>query len=218
LPARRSSRTRTPDLVDVAATAPSQPPGTIGFVLYGAVPAGTGDLAEVLDVVEAVRSLAVEALPGAATTAAVTVAGDPSTADHVERVHRAVQELGAGPVEPPNVPLMLVPEPEAGLVVDLAARQVSLAGAELLLTYLEYELLVFLAEYAGRVFSRAELLRHVWGYDAAVGVRTVDVLVKRIRSKLGGGAEVRIETVRGVGYRFVGERSLQRPPQVVDIR
>jgi DNA-binding winged helix-turn-helix (wHTH) protein len=210
-----SSAARTPhapDLVSVVGTAPPQPPGTIGFVLYGAVPAGTGDLTQVLDVVEAVRSLAVEALPGARTTAAVTLAGDPSTADHVERVHQAVQDLVPGGPEP--APLALVasePEPEEGLVVDLASRRVVTGGAEVTLTYLEFELLVFLAEHAGRVFSRVQLLRHVWGYDHVVGGRTVDVHVKRLRAKLGAHHGTRIETVRGVGYRFAGDARLVRP-------
>jgi hypothetical protein len=195
-------------------------------VLYGAVPAGTGDLTHVLDVLEAVRSLAVEALPGAATTAAVTVAGDPSTADHVERVHRAVQELSpparahrdGEPVAEVPLTLVLDPPAETGLTIDVAARRVTLAGAEISLTYREYELLVFLADHTRRVFSRAELLRHVWGYDVAVGGRTVDVHVKRLRAKLGDAPDARIETVRGVGYRFVGERSLIPAGQVAPIR
>jgi hypothetical protein len=217
------------------ATGPSpQPAGTIGFVLYGAVPAG--DLTHVLDVVEAVRSLAVEALPGAETTAAVTLAGDPSTADHVERVHQAVHDLqppqGAG--APPSLTVVAPPAPAAParpaapaapgasaapadraggagrLARDAAARRVTLGGTELALTYLEYELLAFLTDHPGRVFSRAELLRYVWGYEHVVGGRTVDVHVKRLRAKLGDDPEVRIDTVRGVGYRFAGPRPAVR--------
>jgi two-component system OmpR family response regulator len=66
------------------------------------------------------------------------------------------------------------------------------------------------------VFSRTELLRHVWGYDHVVGGRTVDVHVKRVRSKLGGAPGVRIETVRGVGYRFAGESRISRSGRPVD--
>jgi two-component system OmpR family response regulator len=207
---RSRALARTPELVSVSTGPSPQPAGTIGFVLYGAVPAG--DLTHVLDVVEAVRSLAVEALPGAQTTAAVTLAGDPSTADHVERVHQAVQDLrpGAGvvPAEPPNLTVAAPApaEPAGGLVIDTAARRVTVDGAEVALTFLEYELLVFLAARPGRVFSRAELLQHVWGYERIVGGRTVDVHVKRLRAKLGGTPEVRIETVRGVGYRFAAPR------------
>jgi hypothetical protein len=209
---RSRSVVRTPELVSVATDPSPQPAGTIGFVLYGAVPAG--DLTHVLDVVEAVRSLAVEALPGAQTTAAVTLAGDSSTADHVDRVHRAVRDLqpteavGAAPhltvVTPPSAGPPL--DAPAALAIDPAARRVTLGGAEVALTYLEYELLAFLAGHPGRVFSRAELLRYVWGYEHVVGGRTVDVHVKRLRAKLGGAPDVCIDTVRGVGYRFAGPR------------
>jgi hypothetical protein len=210
---RTTSAARTPDL---GVAAPEQPPGTIGFVLYGAVPAG--DLTLVLDVVEAVRSLTVEALPGVQTTAAVTVAGDPSTADHVQRVHQAVQELspaGTGDGAGGPTPLALVPAPAADagageLGIDLAARRVTVDGRELALTYLEYELLVFLTTHEGRVFSRGQLLQQVWGYDHVVGGRTVDVHVKRLRAKLGGTPHGRIETVRGVGYRFAGAPRIVR--------
>jgi hypothetical protein len=206
---RSRTVSRTPTLVSVATDPSPQPSGTIGFVLYGAVPAG--DLTQVLDVVEAVRSLAVEALPGAETTAAVTLAGDPSTADHVERVHQAVQDLqpphGA---DPPTLTVVAPATPDGGLVRDAAARRVTLGGTELALTYLEYELLAFLTDHPGRVFSRAELLRYVWGYEHVVGGRTVDVHVKRLRAKLGDDPEVRIDTVRGVGYRFAGPRPAVR--------
>ena len=213
--------------MSVTGTVQPHPAGTIGFVLYGAVPAGTRDLTQVLDVVEAVRSLAVEALPGAQTSAAVTMAGDRSTADHVERVHQAVHDLlppGTEPELQPTAPALVVvtaptsdsadpnePVP-AGFVVDLGARRVSVAGREIALTFLEYELLVFLAEHSGRVFSRAQLLEHVWGYEHIVGGRTVDVHVKRLRAKLGAVRDARIETVRGVGYRLAGECQLARTP------
>jgi DNA-binding winged helix-turn-helix (wHTH) protein len=215
--ARTPPVARTADLVSVAGTAPAQPPGTIGFVLSGAVPAGSGDLTQVLDVVEAVRSLAVDALPGAHTTAAVTLAGDPSTADHVERVHQAVQDLRPEGAPPGSAAAERAEDvigrdlAGEGLVVDLASRRVSVGGGEVTLTYLEFELLVFLVEHGGRVFSRAQLLRHVWGYEHVVGGRTVDVHVKRLRSKLGADRGHRIETVRGVGYRSAGEARVLRP-------
>jgi DNA-binding response OmpR family regulator len=77
-----------------------------------------------------------------------------------------------------------------------------LAGARRLdLTFKEFELLRYLAEHPGRVFSRARLLQEVWGYDFFGGTRTVDVHVRRLRAKLGPEHEHLIETVRGVGYR-----------------
>src|SRR6202035_1041801 len=67
----------------------------------------------------------------------------------------------------------------------------------------EFELLKFLAQHPGRVFTRAQLLQEVWGYDYFGGTRTVDVHVRRLRAKLGAENEALIGTVRNVGYRFV---------------
>ena len=87
------------------------------------------------------------------------------------------------------------------LSLDLDSYRVTLAGRPLDLTYKEFELLRFLAERPGRVFTRPSLLRHVWGYDFYGGTRTVDVHVRRLRGKLGPEHEHLIGTVRGVGYR-----------------
>ncbi len=73
------------------------------------------------------------------------------------------------------------------------------------LTFKEFELLKFLAQHPGRVFTRAVLLQEVWGYDYFGGTRTVDVHVRRLRAKLGTEHEGLIGTVRNVGYRFVPE-------------
>jgi DNA-binding response OmpR family regulator len=87
------------------------------------------------------------------------------------------------------------------VTINRETFQVTLGGRPLDLTYKEFELLRFLAERPGRVFSRASLLQEVWGYDFYGGTRTVDVHVRRLRAKLGPGHEHLIETVRGVGYR-----------------
>src|SRR3978361_236123 len=71
------------------------------------------------------------------------------------------------------------------------------------LTYKEFELLKFLAQHPGRVFTRSHLLQEVWGYDYFGGTRTVDVHVRRLRAKLGSEYEAMIGTVRNVGYKFV---------------
>ncbi len=76
-------------------------------------------------------------------------------------------------------------------------------GRSLDLTFKEFELLKFLAQHPGRVFTRAQLLQEVWGYDYFGGTRTVDVHVRRLRAKLGAENEALIGTVRNVGYRFV---------------
>lgn len=89
------------------------------------------------------------------------------------------------------------------LVIDEATYTAKLRGGTLDLTYKEFELLKFLAQHPGRVFTRAQLLQEVWGYDYFGGTRTVDVHVRRLRAKLGGEYEQLIGTVRNVGYRFV---------------
>jgi len=87
------------------------------------------------------------------------------------------------------------------LVIDEATYSVRLRGRLLDLTYKEFELLKYLAQHPGRVFTRSQLLQEVWGYDYFGGTRTVDVHVRRLRAKL-GDLEQLIGTVRNVGYRF----------------
>ncbi|CAN7308829.1 response regulator transcription factor [Knoellia sp. LjRoot47] len=94
------------------------------------------------------------------------------------------------------------------LVIDEATYSVKLRGRALDLTYKEFELLKHLAQHPGRVFTRAQLLQEVWGYDYFGGTRTVDVHVRRLRAKLGSDYEALIGTVRNVGYRFVPEEAL----------
>jgi DNA-binding response OmpR family regulator len=89
------------------------------------------------------------------------------------------------------------------VVVDDATYTAKLSGRPLDLTFKEFELLKFLAQHPGRVFSRQQLLQEVWGYDYFGGTRTVDVHVRRLRAKLGPENETLIGTVRNVGYRFV---------------
>jgi DNA-binding response OmpR family regulator len=81
--------------------------------------------------------------------------------------------------------------------------EVFMNGERVDLTLKEYELLKFLATHAGRVFTRDVLLEQVWGYDYYGGMRTVDVHVRRLRAKLEREGHTFIETIRGVGYRFV---------------
>jgi DNA-binding response OmpR family regulator len=89
------------------------------------------------------------------------------------------------------------------LVIDDATYTARLRGRPLDLTYKEFELLKYLAQHAGRVFTRAQLLQEVWGYDFFGGTRTVDVHVRRLRAKLGAEHEQMIGTVRNVGYKLV---------------
>jgi DNA-binding response OmpR family regulator len=92
------------------------------------------------------------------------------------------------------------------LEIDPAGCEVKVAGRKIELTFREYELLKFLANYPGRVFTREALLNKVWGYDYYGGDRTVDVHIRRLRSKIGEADCVQIETVRNIGYRFREEK------------
>jgi DNA-binding response OmpR family regulator len=100
-------------------------------------------------------------------------------------------------------------DPEAHVIrsgevtVDDVTYTAKLGGRPLDLTFKEFELLKYLAQHPGRVFSREQLLQEVWGYDYFGGTRTVDVHVRRLRAKLGPEHEQLIGTVRNVGYRFV---------------
>jgi DNA-binding response OmpR family regulator len=88
------------------------------------------------------------------------------------------------------------------LKLESHSREATVAGVRLTLTPREFDLLVFLARHPGRVVSRDELLRKVWGYDYVGETRTVDVHVRRLRMKLGEEARL-IETVTGAGYKFL---------------
>ena len=87
--------------------------------------------------------------------------------------------------------------------IDESSFTATVAGRGLDLTFKEFELLRYLAQHPGRVFSREQLLQEVWGYDYFGGSRTVDVHVRRLRAKLGPEHDALIGTVRNVGYRFV---------------
>src|SRR3954471_741687 len=89
------------------------------------------------------------------------------------------------------------------VVVDEATYTAKLGRRVLDLTFKEFELLKYLVQHPGRVFTREQLLQEVWGYDYFGGTRTVDVHVRRLRAKLGTDNEALIGTVRNVGYRFV---------------
>lgn len=87
------------------------------------------------------------------------------------------------------------------LVINTARYEVRVGGKPITMTLKEYELLKHLVTHGGRVFTRAELLDSIWGYDYYGGMRTVDVHIRRLRSKLGTMGAC-ITTLRGVGYRF----------------
>ena len=122
---------------------------------------------------------------------------DASPAEVEARLRLAVERGGAA--DPDDD----VAEISSGdLTVDAGGYVARVRGRPLDLTYKEFELLKYLAQHPGRVFTRAQLLQEVWGYDYYGGTRTVDVHVRRLRAKLGPEHEQLIGTVRNVGYRF----------------
>ncbi len=88
------------------------------------------------------------------------------------------------------------------VIIDEKSYTAKVRGRALDLTFKEFELLKYLAQHPGSVFTRSQLLQEIWGYDYFGGTRTVDVHIRRLRSKLGPEFESIIGTVRNVGYRF----------------
>lgn len=111
--------------------------------------------------------------------------------------HIAESESGSGEIRTGEV------------VIDESSYSARIKGRALDLTFKEFELLKYLAQHPGRVFTRAQLLQEIWGYDYFGGTRTVDVHIRRLRSKLGPEHEAVIGTVRNVGYRFTISNTLK---------
>ncbi|MDQ7903933.1 winged helix-turn-helix domain-containing protein [Phytohabitans sp. ZYX-F-186] len=156
--------------------------------------------------------------PGPALTVTFTVplAGE-SMSPHAFRLLEVVRDLvdrGEGTVTitptpvAPAEPLALPAAQEPGQIrLSRASRTVTLGGAPVDLTRLEFDLLVFLAENPRRVFTRLQLLGAVWGYEHAVA-RTVDVHVRRLRAKIGDGVPL-VTTVYGIGYRLADDARVE---------
>jgi len=119
-----------------------------------------------------------------------------SAAEAMARVRQALWRAGKTPIQEEG--MLRCGE----LIIDTNRYEVYLGGAPVELTYKEYELLRFLALNQDKVFTREVLLNRVWGYDYFGGARTVDVHIRRLRSKIETGDHVFIDTVRNVGYRF----------------
>jgi DNA-binding response OmpR family regulator len=136
-----------------------------------------------------------------------------SPAEVEARLRLVVERSARGPVEESQQ------EISAGeLAIDAGGYTARLRGRPIDLTYKEFELLKYLVQHPGRVFTRAQLLQEVWGYDYYGGTRTVDVHVRRLRAKLGPEHEQLIGTVRNVGYRFdppKEQRPIEDVPAVV---
>jgi hypothetical protein len=150
------------------------------------------------------------ATPDSSVTVTITL-GAPGS-EESERVLAALRDLveAAGPGADVNLgpaeQLPATPPETTGLRLDARARTVTQHGRLLDLSRLEYELLLFLSRNPRQVFSRSQLLGHVWGHTHTT-VRTVDVHVSRLRTKL-GDPEI-VTTVYGVGYRLSDEAHIE---------
>lgn len=166
----------------------------------------------------------------AASQAKQQIQRGPQTPAPLQRTASAAHTLQHGPSQHTGRNLRLVEAPDVAetgasdttrvkrigaaapdspsLYLCTGSRLVLRDGAPVPLTRREYDLFLFLCEHPRRVFSRAQLLRQVWGYDMVGTERTVDVHVRRLRVKLGEAARI-IATVRGVGYRLDDDAAVQ---------
>ncbi|WP_104083073.1 winged helix-turn-helix domain-containing protein [Cryobacterium sp. Y11] len=175
-----------------------------GFVLYvgideaKAAAAGTS----LNRIVEALKALAADIAPSAETYAAVALAPQGSGGRDVDVVRLALQDpaaLAAHRAEPKELD-----RAHSGVVVDISRKRVILDNETAALTYKEFELLQYLVLREGRTIDRAEIISSLWNSadeEDTPNERTIDVHVRRLRSKLGRYEDI-VRTVRGVGYRF----------------
>ncbi|GMA94824.1 hypothetical protein GCM10025881_16480 [Pseudolysinimonas kribbensis] len=177
-----------------------------GFALYvgidenAAALAGT-DLGEIVQTLK--RALAAIA-PTAETYAAVALAPSGTGGRDVDVVRLALQDPAALAKHRQTAPAAEAPEPRGGVVIDISRKRVQLDGETSPLTYKEFELLQFLVLREGRTIDRHEIIATLWGDtddDETPNERTIDVHVRRLRSKLGAYEDI-VRTVRGAGYRF----------------
>ncbi|MFD1721244.1 winged helix-turn-helix domain-containing protein [Amnibacterium endophyticum] len=179
-------------------TATTAPSGRArGFALYVGVDEETARAAgvDLATVVDALRRLTAELVPGAETYAAVALAPAGAGGRDVDVVRRALADRA-----PASAP---APKRRTGLTIDLGRKKLRVDGETAPLTYREFELLQFLVLREGRTVPRTEIIDSLWGgTDAEVpNERTIDVHVRRLRAKLGEYGDV-VRTVRGGGYRF----------------
>lgn len=181
-----------------------QQAGEPGFALYVGMPtAGVAGRALLAEIADAVAHLVEQRAPGAVVRTALDLGGRGRGGDVVGRLRDAFAETAtAGPVTATERAQAAWKVPTGGhaVVVDTAAREITIGGHPVPLTYKEFALLEYLLRSPHRAVPREELLASVWHKDESqIGTRTIDVHVRRLREKLGGF--VQIVTVRGVGYR-----------------
>ncbi len=201
-----------------AAPAPAAPARTVnriravpegtearGFALYVGIDEAKAEAAgtDLPSIVEAVKRLLAETVPGVETYASVALAPVGAGGRDVDVVRLALQDPAALAKHRQSV-VSEKPEPKGGVVIDISRKRVLLDGDIAPLTYKEFELLQFLVLREGRTIERAEIISTLWGDaddDETPDERTVDVHVRRLRAKLGAREDI-VRTVRGAGYRF----------------
>ncbi|PZQ87652.1 MAG: transcriptional regulator [Leifsonia xyli] len=176
-----------------------------GFALYVGVDelkAATSGVS-LPQLVEAIKRTVAELVPDAETYAAVALAPRGAGGRDVEVVRLALQDPAALAKHRQSVAPIEPPEPKGGVVIDISRKRVQLDGEVAPLTYKEFELLQFLVLREGRTIDRHEIIGVLWseGGDDVPNERTIDVHVRRLRSKLGAYEDI-VRTVRGSGYRF----------------
>jgi len=151
--------------------------------------------------VDALRKTIAELSPNAETYAAVALAPAQAGGRDVDVVRLALHEPGA--VARTKAQSEEQTEAAKGVIVDISRKRVIIDGESANLTFKEFELLQYLVLREGRTIERNELVGSLWdaGDEDAPGERTIDVHVRRLRSKLGAFQDI-VRTVRGVGYRF----------------
>lgn len=170
-----------------------------GFALYIGLDEATAQNAgtSLTEVVNALRETLATLAPGTETYAAVALAPKGSGGKNVDVVRAALQD--------PKVTKRQIEEDETehGIVIDVSRRRVLADGNNVGLTFKEFELLTYLVSAEGETISRKQLVDLIWdGEDGdAVNERTVDVHIRRLRSKIAGYEDI-IRTIRGGGYRF----------------
>jgi DNA-binding winged helix-turn-helix (wHTH) protein len=174
-----------------------------GFVLYVGVDELKAELAgtDLGQIVEQLKNLVAGLVPSAETYAAVALAPQGAGGRDVDVVRLALQDpaaLARQRQEP-----VVEAKPRGGVVIDISRKRLLLDGETAPLTYKEFELLQYLVLREGRTIDRAELISSLWaaGDDEIPNERTIDVHVRRLRSKLGAYEDI-VRTVRGAGYRF----------------
>jgi len=175
-----------------------------GFVLYVGVDELKADAAgtDLGHLVEELKRLVAQLVPTAETHAAVALAPQGAGGRDVDVVRLALQDPAAL-ARQRQTPAPELVKQRGGVVIDISRKRLVLDGETAGLTYKEFELLQYLVLREGRTIDRAELISSLWNAndDEIPNERTIDVHVRRLRSKLGAYEDI-VRTVRGVGYRF----------------